>query len=76
MSVRFQYLFEPIKVKNIIIPNRIVSMPHSTRFGAEGLVTERMIAYQTGKGKGWRRADCNRSPIYPPFFPASLRDDP
>jgi len=52
MSVRFQYLFEPIKIKNITIPNRIVSMPHSTRFGAEGLVTERMIAYHRERAKG------------------------
>jgi 2,4-dienoyl-CoA reductase-like NADH-dependent reductase (Old Yellow Enzyme family) len=52
MNVKFQYLFEPIKVKNIVIPNRIVSMPHSTRFGAEGLVTERMIAYQRERAKG------------------------
>jgi len=50
MNVKFQYLFEPIKIKNVIISNRIVSMPHSTRFAAEGLVTERMIAYQREAG--------------------------
>jgi len=52
MNVKFQYLFEPIKIKNVIISNRIVSMPHSTRFAAEGLVTERMIAYQRERAKG------------------------
>jgi mycofactocin system FadH/OYE family oxidoreductase 2 len=52
MSVRFQYLFEPIKIKNVLIPNRIASMPHSTRFAADGLVTERMIAYQKERAKG------------------------
>ncbi len=52
MSMTFQHLFEPIKIKNISIRNRIVSMPHSTRFGAEGLVTERMVAYQRERAKG------------------------
>ena len=52
MVGRFEYLFEPIRVNNVVIPNRIVSMPHSTRFCSDGLVTERLIAYHRERAKG------------------------
>ena len=52
MPGRFEYLFEPIRVKDVLISNRIVSMPHSTRFCSDGLVTERLIAYHRERAKG------------------------
>lgn len=52
MSGNFEYLFTPIRVGNAVLANRIVSVGHSTRFAADGLVTDRMIAYHRERAKG------------------------
>jgi mycofactocin system FadH/OYE family oxidoreductase 2 len=52
MPGKLVFLFEPIKIRNLVIPNRIMSTAHSTRFCVDGLVTDRLIAYQRERAKG------------------------
>ena len=52
MPGRITFLFEPIKIRDLVIPNRIMSTAHSTRFCVDGLVTDRLIAYQRERAKG------------------------
>ncbi len=51
-GVGFEYLFTPIRLGHLVLANRIVNTAHSTRFGADGLVTDRMIAYYRERAKG------------------------
>ncbi|MBU1053176.1 MAG: FAD-dependent oxidoreductase [Proteobacteria bacterium] len=49
----FKYLFTPISLGPVVIPNRIVSTPVSTNFATtEGLPSERHIYFHAEKAKG------------------------
>jgi dimethylglycine catabolism A len=50
--VTFTHLFTPLRLGSITVRNRIVSTPHSTRFGKDGYVTERYTRYHAEKAKG------------------------
>jgi len=52
MTTQFPRLFTPIKIGNVIIKNRIVSLPHGTRLGADSNSTERETLYFAEKAKG------------------------
>lgn len=52
-SSQFPYLFEPFKIRNLQLRNRIVMPSMETCFGMEnGEVSERMIAYYRERAKG------------------------
>jgi 2,4-dienoyl-CoA reductase-like NADH-dependent reductase (Old Yellow Enzyme family)/thioredoxin reductase len=45
-------LFRPLRLGHVTLKNRIVSTPHSTRFGKDGYVIDRYIRYHVEKAKG------------------------
>ena len=45
-------LFQPLKIKNVTIPNRFVSTSHQPGYTANGQLTERGIRYEIEKAKG------------------------
>ena len=47
-------LFEPIKIGNKEIKNRIVMSPMTNHFADNGFVTERMIEFYKTRAKGGR----------------------
>ena len=52
MKNLFPNLFSPIKIKDKIIKNRIVSTSHHTKLGKDGLITEELIAYHERRAEG------------------------
>jgi 2,4-dienoyl-CoA reductase-like NADH-dependent reductase (Old Yellow Enzyme family) len=52
MKNPFPNLFSPVKIKDKIIKNRIVSTSHHTKLGKEGLITEDLIAYHERRAQG------------------------
>ncbi len=48
----FPRLFEPLRVGSVTLRNRIVSSGHDTVMAIDGLVTERLIAYQAARAAG------------------------
>ena len=48
----FQYLFSPLKIGSVIVPNRIHFAPHMTNFGEDQKISERHIAYYLERAKG------------------------
>src|ERR1035441_4257072 len=53
MSTRFPHLFEPIRIGNLLIPNRVVHVPTDISSGnADGSVNERVIAYHEEIARG------------------------
>ncbi len=48
----YPLLFSPIVLGGRTARNRIVSTPHNTNYGANGLPTDRLIAYHAEKAKG------------------------
>ena len=51
--MEFKKLFEPLKVKNVTIKNRLVMSAACTEYGTEdGYVTDRFINYYTERAKG------------------------
>ena len=47
-----QYLFTPIKIKDVTIRNRIVSAGHGTGLGKSGAPSRRLIDYHVERAKG------------------------
>ena len=52
MTASFKFLFTPIQLGNIRVPNRIVSTAHATAYARDGIPTERLIAYHEARAKG------------------------
>ncbi|MBA3236076.1 MAG: FAD-dependent oxidoreductase [Chloroflexi bacterium] len=48
----FPRLFEPLRIGSVTLRNRIVSSGHDTVMAIDGLVTERLIAYQAARAAG------------------------
>ena len=48
-SAAFPHLFEPITIGGATIRNRIVSSGHDTVMAVDGLVTDRLVAYQEAR---------------------------
>ncbi len=49
---RFKYLFFPLKVGSVLIPNRIVSTAHLTLLAEDNMLGERLAYYYAEKAKG------------------------
>ena len=49
---QFEKLFEPLKIKDVTLRNRIVSTSHSEVYAEHGMPTERFRAYHAEKAKG------------------------
>lgn len=52
MANSFPFLFSPIQVGRVEIPNRICFSAHSTNFGKEGQIQDQQIAYYEERAKG------------------------
>lgn len=48
----FHYLFSPLKIGSVIVPNRIHFAPHMTNFGEDQKISERHIFYYRERAKG------------------------
>ncbi len=48
----FPRLFAPLRIGGVTLPNRIVSTGHDTVMAADGLVTDRLVAYQEARAAG------------------------
>ncbi|NQT55095.1 MAG: hypothetical protein HQ551_02570, partial [Desulfobacteraceae bacterium] len=52
MMSQFKYLFQPIKIGSVEIPNRIMIEAHTTNFTTNHIIDDRYIAYQRERAKG------------------------
>lgn len=51
--MHYPHLFQPLKLRNLVIPNRTVMPPMSTQLGTpEGLVTPAQIAFYRARARG------------------------
>ncbi len=48
----FQYLFSPLKIGNIVVPNRIHFAAHMTNFGEGQRISDRHVFYYRERAKG------------------------
>jgi mycofactocin system FadH/OYE family oxidoreductase 2 len=48
----FRYLFSPLKIGNVVVPNRIHFAAHMTNFGEDQRISDRHIFYYTERAKG------------------------
>ena len=48
----FQHLFQPLRIKNIVLRNRIFSTGHVPGYAKDGYPTEQLIRYHAEKAKG------------------------
>src|ERR671922_388935 len=48
----FPHLFSALELRGRVLRNRIVSTPHATGWGAEGLIDPREVDYQVRKAAG------------------------
>jgi len=48
----YENLFEPITLGPTQLRNRIFNPPHGTTLGADGLVSDELIAYHEARAKG------------------------
>lgn len=48
----FKYLFSPIKIGGVVVPNRIHFAAHMTNFGEDQRISDRHIFYYTERAKG------------------------
>lgn len=48
----FKYLFSPLKIGNVVVPNRLHFAPHMTNFAENNLISDRHIAYYRERAKG------------------------
>lgn len=48
----FRYLFSPLKIGSVVIPNRIHFAPHMTNYAEKHLISDRHIAYYQERTKG------------------------
>ncbi len=49
---QFQYLFKPLRIKHLVIRNRILSTGHVPGYAKDGYPTEQLILYHAEKAKG------------------------
>jgi mycofactocin system FadH/OYE family oxidoreductase 2 len=52
MNGQFKYLFTPLKIGQVTVPNRISFSAHMTNYGINGLPTERHLYYWRERAKG------------------------
>lgn len=52
MAAAFKFLFTPIQLGTVHVPNRIVSTAHATAYARDGIPTERLIAYHEARARG------------------------
>jgi mycofactocin system FadH/OYE family oxidoreductase 2 len=52
MMGQFKYLFSPLKIGQVTVPNRISFSAHLTNFAEHGLPTERHVYYLAERAKG------------------------
>ncbi len=52
MSVKFKYLFSPLKMGPVTIPNRIMLSGHANAHIQDGIPTEHLAYYQAERAKG------------------------
>lgn len=52
MAQTFQFLFSPIRLGKVEVPNRICFSAHTTNFATHGLINEQHIAYYEERAKG------------------------
>lgn len=52
MAQMFKYLFSPLAIGRITVPNRISFSAHLTNFAEEGLPSERHVFYYAARAKG------------------------
>ena len=52
MTAAFKYLFTPIQLGTVLVPNRIVSTAHATAYARDGIPSERLIAYHEARARG------------------------
>ncbi|MGZ3613154.1 MAG: mycofactocin system FadH/OYE family oxidoreductase 2 [Thermodesulfobacteriota bacterium] len=48
----FKFLFSPLKIGGITVPNRICFSAHTTNFATHGLVNDRQVAYYEERARG------------------------
>ncbi|MBN1905357.1 MAG: mycofactocin system FadH/OYE family oxidoreductase 2 [Deltaproteobacteria bacterium] len=48
----FKYLFSPLKIGSVVVPNRIHFAAHMTNFGEDQRISDRHIFYYTERAKG------------------------
>jgi mycofactocin system FadH/OYE family oxidoreductase 2 len=48
----FDYLFKPLNLRDLILPNRICLLAHRTNFARKGLLNDRHIAYYRRRAQG------------------------
>lgn len=48
----FPHLFSPLRIGGVTLPNRVVSSGHDTVMVHDGMVTDRLIAYQEARARG------------------------
>jgi len=49
---RFKYLFSPLKIGSVVVPNRIHFAAHMTNFGEDHLISDQHIWYYRERAKG------------------------
>lgn len=52
LEQKLHKLFEPLKIGNITLKNRIMSTAHDTAMPTDGMVNERLIAYHEARAEG------------------------
>jgi mycofactocin system FadH/OYE family oxidoreductase 2 len=50
--IEFKYLFSPLQLGSVIVPNRIHFAPHMTNFGEDHLISERHVFYYRERARG------------------------
>ena len=49
---QFDALLKPLKLRNLVIRNRVMSTAHAAGFGQDGVPGDRYIRYHEEKAKG------------------------
>ena len=52
MSEMFEYLFMPLKIKDVTLRNRVMITGHGTLMGAKGFPSQQLIDYYVERAKG------------------------
>ncbi|MBO9629929.1 MAG: hypothetical protein J7516_10895, partial [Shinella sp.] len=52
MPSAFPHLFQPLKIRGVVLKNRIMSTGHDTTLPTDGLVNEALLAYHAARAKG------------------------
>lgn len=50
--IEFKYLFSPLEIGTVVVPNRIHFAAHMTNFGGDQRISDRHIYYYTERAKG------------------------